>query len=265
MSRCFLLLCSAVVIRVLAFGNKKDFLRLDQMLISQTILQPFKRVIQNPNGIIFVTGPTGSGKTTTLYAALSEINDSSINIVTIEDPIELQVEGLNQSQVNSHIDLSFGMLDAAPRPFPRVQADGSALPSWLSFDPAARKFSFAAGEPAAAHPATGRISLPWSGTGGRPGADPAKGAPGGARAGAPSAPARAWFATLRADRQRDRRVRSQRAAFGLPYGSRIGQADAFADAGHRGEANPLLALVRLVLDFDLDQVTASLIRNAVLT
>ncbi|MGH8020886.1 MAG: GspE/PulE family protein [Opitutaceae bacterium] len=99
-----------VVIRVLAFGNKKDFLRLDQMLISQTILQPFKRVIQNPNGIIFVTGPTGSGKTTTLYAALSEINDPGVNIVTIEDPIELQVEGLNQSQVNSHIDLSFGML-----------------------------------------------------------------------------------------------------------------------------------------------------------
>ncbi len=99
-----------VVIRVLAFGNKKDFLRLDQMLISQTILQPFKRVIQNPNGIIFVTGPTGSGKTTTLYAALSEINDPSVNIVTIEDPIELQVEGLNQSQVNSHIDLTFGML-----------------------------------------------------------------------------------------------------------------------------------------------------------
>ncbi|BET67039.1 hypothetical protein ASA1KI_19570 [Opitutales bacterium ASA1] len=99
-----------VVIRVLAFGNKKDFLRLDQMLISQTLLQPFKRVIQNPNGIIFVTGPTGSGKTTTLYAALAEINDPSVNIVTIEDPVELQVEGLSQSQVNSHIDLTFGML-----------------------------------------------------------------------------------------------------------------------------------------------------------
>jgi type IV pilus assembly protein PilB len=99
-----------VVIRILAFGNKKDFLKLDQMLVSQTILQPFKRLIQNPNGIIFVTGPTGSGKTTTLYAALAEINTPGVNIVTIEDPVELQLEGINQSQVNSHIDLSFALL-----------------------------------------------------------------------------------------------------------------------------------------------------------
>ena len=99
-----------VVIRILAFGNKKDFLQLDQMLISQTILQPFKRLIQNPNGIIFVTGPTGSGKTTTLYAALAEINTPGVNIVTIEDPVELQLEGINQSQVNAHIDLSFALL-----------------------------------------------------------------------------------------------------------------------------------------------------------
>ena len=99
-----------VVIRILAFGNKKDFLQLDQMLVSQAILQPFKRLIQNPNGIIFVTGPTGSGKTTTLYAALAEINTPGVNIVTIEDPVELQLEGINQSQVNSHIDLSFSLL-----------------------------------------------------------------------------------------------------------------------------------------------------------
>lgn len=99
-----------VVIRILAFGSKKDFIKLDQMLISQTILQPFKRVIQNPNGIIFVTGPTGSGKTTTLYAALAEINNPGVNITTIEDPVELQVEGLSQSQVNGNIDLSFGRL-----------------------------------------------------------------------------------------------------------------------------------------------------------
>ena len=99
-----------VVIRVLAFGGKKDFLQLDQMLISQTILRPLKRVIENPNGIIFVTGPTGSGKTTTLYAALHEINRPGVNIVTIEDPVELQLEGINQSQVNAHIDLTFGLL-----------------------------------------------------------------------------------------------------------------------------------------------------------
>ena len=99
-----------VVIRILASGNKRDFLELDKMLVSQNILIPFRRLIQNPNGIIFVTGPTGSGKTTTLYAALHELNTPGVNIVTIEDPIELQLEGINQSQVNNHIDLTFGLL-----------------------------------------------------------------------------------------------------------------------------------------------------------
>jgi len=99
-----------IVLRILASGSKRDLLRLDQMLISQTILQPTKRLIENPNGIMFVTGPTGSGKTTTLYAALAEINKPGVNIVTIEDPVEVQMEGLNQSQVNSHIDLTFGLL-----------------------------------------------------------------------------------------------------------------------------------------------------------
>jgi len=77
------------------------------MMISQTVLQPFKRLIKNPSGIIFVTGPTGSGKTTTLYAALHEINTPAINISTIEDPIEIQLDGVNQSQTNAHIDLKF--------------------------------------------------------------------------------------------------------------------------------------------------------------
>lgn len=99
-----------IVIRILAVGSGREFLGLDHMLISQTIVQPFKRVIENPNGIIFVTGPTGSGKTTTLYAALHEINKPGVNIVTIEDPVEMQLEGITQSQVNSHIDLSFGLL-----------------------------------------------------------------------------------------------------------------------------------------------------------
>jgi type IV pilus assembly protein PilB len=99
-----------VVVRILAGTGKKSMLTLDKMLISQSILQPFKGVIQNPNGIIFVTGPTGSGKTTTLYAALHEINTPSVNISTIEDPIEIQLAGVTQSQVNSHIDLKFPML-----------------------------------------------------------------------------------------------------------------------------------------------------------
>jgi type II secretory ATPase GspE/PulE/Tfp pilus assembly ATPase PilB-like protein len=98
------------VLRVLAATNKKDFMSLDQMLISQSILKPFRQIVESPNGIIFVTGPTGSGKTTTLYAALHEINDPEVNISTIEDPIEISVEGLNQSQVNAGIDLKFSTI-----------------------------------------------------------------------------------------------------------------------------------------------------------
>jgi type IV pilus assembly protein PilB len=85
-------------------------LTLERMLISQPILQPFKRLIQSPNGILFVTGPTGSGKTTTLYSALGEINTPDRNISTIEDPVEIQLEGINQSQVNTYIDVKFSTL-----------------------------------------------------------------------------------------------------------------------------------------------------------
>ncbi len=98
------------VIRVLAMTGKKTMLTLDRMMISQTIVQPFKRLIQNPNGIIFVTGPTGSGKTTTLYAAVHEINTPTLNISTIEDPIEIQLAGVTQSQVNANIDLKFATI-----------------------------------------------------------------------------------------------------------------------------------------------------------
>jgi type IV pilus assembly protein PilB len=96
-----------VVIRVLALTGKKSMVTLEKMMMSQTILTPFRRIIQNPSGIIFVTGPTGSGKTTTLYAALHEINTPDTNISTIEDPIEIQLPGVTQTQVNNHIDLKF--------------------------------------------------------------------------------------------------------------------------------------------------------------
>lgn len=95
------------VVRILASSGRKNMLTLDKMLISQPVLQPLKRLIQNPSGILFVTGPTGSGKTTTLYAALNEINQSDVNISTIEDPIEIQLPGVTQTQVNAHIDLKF--------------------------------------------------------------------------------------------------------------------------------------------------------------
>ncbi|CAM2860799.1 GspE/PulE family protein [Rariglobus hedericola] len=95
------------VIRILAMTGKKSMITLEKMMMSQTVLAPFRRLIQNPNGIIFVTGPTGSGKTTTLYSALHEINKPDTNISTIEDPIEIQLAGVTQTQVNSHIDLKF--------------------------------------------------------------------------------------------------------------------------------------------------------------
>jgi len=96
-----------VVIRILAMTGKKSMVTLEKMMMSQTILAPFRRLIQNPSGIIFVTGPTGSGKTTTLYSALHEINTPDTNISTIEDPIEIQLSGVTQTQVNNHIDLKF--------------------------------------------------------------------------------------------------------------------------------------------------------------
>ena len=70
-------------------------------------LRVFDQIIKNPFGIILVTGPTGSGKTTTLYAALSELNAVNKNIITVEDPVEYRLEGINQSQVNTKAGLTF--------------------------------------------------------------------------------------------------------------------------------------------------------------
>ena len=70
-------------------------------------LEMIRDIIKRPHGILLVTGPTGSGKTTTLYACLSEINAPDINILTVEDPVEYQLEGISQTQVNSKIDLTF--------------------------------------------------------------------------------------------------------------------------------------------------------------
>ncbi len=109
------------VVRVLSSATKRSMVTLDTMLMSQRILQPFRRLIKNPNGILFVSGPTGSGKTTTLYGAIDEINSSRINIVTIEDPVEIPVHGVMQSQINSQIDLKFStMLRAFLRQDPDV-------------------------------------------------------------------------------------------------------------------------------------------------
>ncbi len=70
-------------------------------------LEQFNHIIHNPHGILLVTGPTGSGKSTTLYTALSELNTSEVNIVTVEDPVEANLEGINQVQVNPKAELTF--------------------------------------------------------------------------------------------------------------------------------------------------------------
>ena len=70
-------------------------------------LKVFDHIVSNPNGIILVTGPTGSGKSTTLYTALSELNSEDVNIITVEDPVEVNVDGINQVQVNTKADMTF--------------------------------------------------------------------------------------------------------------------------------------------------------------
>ena len=71
------------------------------------VLSAFKRLVQQPHGIVLVTGPTGSGKTTSLYASLQTVDTSTTNVLTVEDPIEYELPGIGQTQVNSKIDLTF--------------------------------------------------------------------------------------------------------------------------------------------------------------
>ena len=70
-------------------------------------LKKFDHILMNPHGILLVTGPTGSGKSTTLYTALSELNEEDVNIITVEDPVEANIDGINQVQVNNKANLTF--------------------------------------------------------------------------------------------------------------------------------------------------------------
>ena len=81
---------------------------LQKIGMDATIYKPYRQLLELPHGIMLVTGPTGSGKTTTLYASLLEINTPDVKIITIEDPVEYQLEGINQIQVHTKIGLSFG-------------------------------------------------------------------------------------------------------------------------------------------------------------
>jgi len=81
-----------------------DFQRLG---FTDAFLPQFRRVLEQPHGILLVTGPTGSGKTTTLYTALSQLNTADVKIITVEDPVEYQIEGINQIQAKPQIGLDF--------------------------------------------------------------------------------------------------------------------------------------------------------------
>ncbi|MDI1299650.1 type II/IV secretion system protein [Methylotenera sp.] len=95
----------SVVMRLL-IQNTAGF-SLEKLGMPQDMLERFRKLIHRPSGMVLVTGPTGSGKTTTLYAALSELNSTSNKIITVEDPVEYRLSGINQVQVNEKIDLSF--------------------------------------------------------------------------------------------------------------------------------------------------------------
>ncbi len=107
-----------VVLRLLDKSNLQ--LDMTKLGFEEDDLKLFKSIINLPQGMLLITGPTGSGKTTTIYSALSELNQSDVNISTAEDPVEFNLEGINQVQMNSDIDLTFS---AALKSFLRQDPD----------------------------------------------------------------------------------------------------------------------------------------------
>jgi MSHA biogenesis protein MshE len=109
----------SVVLRLL--NQKTGLLGLDHVGMPADMLVRFRQVIRRMNAMVLVTGPTGSGKTTTLYAALSELNTIDKKIITVEDPVEYRLRGINQVQINEKIDLSFArVLRSALRQDPDI-------------------------------------------------------------------------------------------------------------------------------------------------
>lgn len=113
----------SVVMRLL--DQSANLLSLSKLGMQQNILQRFTRLIERPGGMVLVTGPTGSGKTTTLYSALNHINRPETKIITIEDPVEYRLARINQVQVNPRIGLDFGrILRTALRQDPDIMLVG---------------------------------------------------------------------------------------------------------------------------------------------
>lgn len=94
-----------IVMRILDLSNALT--DLEKLGFSEHNMQAFLKGINSPHGIVFITGPTGSGKTTTLYSALARLNSEDVNIITVEDPVEYQLQNINQVQVNSVTGLTF--------------------------------------------------------------------------------------------------------------------------------------------------------------
>ena len=94
-----------IVIRILNTGG--SIISKNELGMSEENIKKLDRIVSNPHGIILVTGPTGSGKSTTLYAILKELNSNSINIITVEDPVEFTMSGINQVSVNEKAGLTF--------------------------------------------------------------------------------------------------------------------------------------------------------------
>jgi len=109
----------SVVMRLL--NQSGGMLRLDSIGMPVAMMKRFRTILQRPNGLVLVTGPTGSGKTTTLYGALAELNTLERKLITVEDPVEYRLPGINQVQVNDKIDLSFArVLRSALRQDPDI-------------------------------------------------------------------------------------------------------------------------------------------------
>jgi MSHA biogenesis protein MshE len=109
----------SVVMRLLNQGGTT--LRLDAIGMPMKLVERFRDIVARPNGLVLVTGPTGSGKTTTLYSALAELNSTEKKLITVEDPVEYRLPGINQVQVNDKIELTFArVLRSALRQDPDI-------------------------------------------------------------------------------------------------------------------------------------------------
>ena len=109
----------SVVMRLL--NQSGASLKLDALGMPSGMVEKFRAIVRRPNGLVLVTGPTGSGKTTTLYCALAELNSMEKKLITVEDPVEYRLPGINQVQVNEKIDLTFArVLRSALRQDPDI-------------------------------------------------------------------------------------------------------------------------------------------------